>query len=200
MPHVVQRAFVVGVCGLTTLVACGDDGNTEKMDAPGPCWPLPSTPGGEVELGTGDIAWEPMPDTLTIVKNGSQSDAFLQIHSRIRGMPPGNPQDPFDPTNPRTKIGAVVEEINLVLGAGVVCPASIGYVPAPGVDGAYDLQHSLRAGFGTFPPSDANGMHVRITVEVVGSNKLYAKAEKLVLLDIPPTPVDAGVDAPPDAQ
>jgi hypothetical protein len=163
------------------LAGCSDK---EGMPDAGPCWPLPATPGGEVELGTGDIAFEPMPDVLAITKNASQSDPFLPIHSRIRGIPPGNSNDPFDRTNPRTKVSATIADLGLTL--GVDCPASIGYVDAP-ASGSYDLLHSLRIGLGLRPLAEVHGKQAMITVEVVGSNGLYAKAEKLVLLDAPPT-------------
>jgi hypothetical protein len=170
--RVVHSAFGASML----LAACG--GHDAPPDA-GPCWPLKSTPGGQVELGTGEIDFVPMPAMISIIKNGSQSDPFLQAHARIRGIPPGNPDDFFDPRNPKTKVGAVIDELSLVL--GVECPASIGYVPSP-ESGAFDMLHSLRLGFGTFPLDQAMGKQVRITIEVVGSNGLYAKDEKLVTL------------------
>lgn len=162
------------------VAACGDDGGAP--DAEGPCWPLEALSGGSVELGTGDLTFEPMPATLGIISNASQSDPFIEVHARIRGMPPGDPQDPFDPRNPRTKVAAVIEELGLSL--GVECPASLGYVPAPEPD-AFDMLHSLRIGFGFTPLADVTGKQARITVEVVGSNKRYARDEKTVVLMAP---------------
>jgi hypothetical protein len=164
------------------LAACGDDGDGGD-DAAGPCWPLEASPGGEVELGTGEIDFEQMPDVLALVANTSQSDPYIEVHSRIRGMPPGSPDDPFDPKNPRTKVGLVSEELGLTL--GVECPASIGYVASPGVDGAFDMAHSLRIGFGLLPIEQVTGKHARITIEVVGSNRRYARDEKVVVLTTP---------------
>lgn len=158
------------------LASCGGNGGT--VDA-GPCWPLNAKPGGQVELGTGDIDFEPMPAMLSIVMNGSQSDPFLQVHSRIRGLPPGNPDDPFDSHNPKTKVGATIADLGLVL--GVDCPASLGYIPSSEA-GAFDMLHSLRLGFGTRPLDQLSGKQIRITIEVVGSNGLYAQDEKLVTL------------------
>ena len=168
---------------IALLAACGDDDGFVPFPD-GPCWPLEAEPGGQVELGTGDIAFVPMPEMVTIVKNSSQSDPYLQVHSRIRGMPPGSADDPFDPRNPRTKVSMVIEELNLTL--GVPCPGSLGYVPAPEA-GAYDLVSSLRIGFGTFPVGQVSGKRARVTVEVVGSNRLYARDEKLVTLVDPPS-------------
>jgi hypothetical protein len=177
--RVVSSALGAGML----LVSCG--GNEGTVDA-GPCWPLSAAPGGQVELGTGDVTFAPMPATVSIVMNGSQSDPFLQVHSRIRGLPPGNPDDFFDPRNPKTKVGAVIADLGLVL--GVECPASIGYVDSPET-GAFDMLHSLRIGFGTLPLDQVSGKQARITIEVVGSNGLYAKDEKLVTVMAMSTPV-----------
>jgi hypothetical protein len=170
---------------VSVLAACGG-GESEPDAYDGPCWPLPSEPGGEVQMGTGDIAFEEMPDLLVVTSNASQSDPFLMIHSRIRGMPPGNPNDAFDRANPKTKVAADINEGEVVL--ELACPASIGYVPGDSAD-SFDLLHSLRLGFGFgFPLATVDGKQARITVEVVGSNGLYARAEKLVTLSIPPPP------------
>ena len=165
---------------LALLASCGD--NRPPPDS-GLCWPIEAKPGGEVELGTGDITFRPMPATLTIVRNASQSDPYLEVHSRIRGLPPGNPDDPFDLRNPKTKVSAVIDELGLTL--GVECPASLGYVSSPET-GAYDMLHSLRLGFGLYPLDQVSGKQARITIEVVGSNGRYARDEKLVVVMAPP--------------
>jgi hypothetical protein len=174
----VTRATVIA------LLLAGCDGGGKAAPDAGPCWPLTAEPGGEVEIGTGDIAFEPMPEILPVTRNASQSDPFLPIHSRIRGMPPGDPDDPFDRSNPRTKVSATIPDLGVTL--GVDCPASIGYVDAP-VNGSFDLLHSLRIGFGARPLAEVHGKQALVTIEVVGSNGRYAKAEKLVVLDAPPS-------------
>jgi hypothetical protein len=182
---------------LSATAACG--GNHAAQDA-GACWPLDAKPGGSVELGTGDISFQPMPAMLPITADGSQSDPYIELYARIRGMPPGNPEDFFDPTNPHTKMTATIPGVNLTLGE--MCPARIGYVASPEA-GAYDLLHSLRLGIGTFPASELDGQQADLDVEVVGSNGLYAKDEKTVTLTVAVGHgADAGVgtDAgPPDA-
>lgn len=165
------------------LVSCGDHASQGPEAAVGPCWPLDAMPGGQAELGTGDIAFELMPAMLPITRNASQSDPYLQIHSRIHGLPPGDPDDILAPANPRTKVAATIDELGLTL--GVECPASLGYHAAP-EPGAFDLIHSLRIGLGTIPPQQVAGKQVRITLEVVGSNGLYAQDMKLVTLAAPP--------------
>ena len=177
-----MRAERYALGALLLVAACGGDDGGGGDDAGGPCWPLSASPGGQVELGTGEIDFEPMPDVLAVVANTSQSDPYIEVHSRVRGMPPGSPDDPFDPKNPRTKVGLVSDELGLVL--GVECPASLGYVASP-EDGAFDLVHSLRIGFGLFPLEQVAGKHARITIEVVGSNRRYARDEKDVVLMTP---------------
>jgi hypothetical protein len=169
------------LAALALFAACGDDGFVGFPDG-GPCWPIEAKPGGKVELGTGDVSFEPLSDTLTVVHDGSQSDPFVQLHSRVRGMPPGDRDDPFDPRNPRTKVEVVIEALNLTL--GIECPASLGYVPSR-EKGSYDLIHSLRLGFGLYPLDQVSGKQARLTIEVVGSNLVYASDEKTVTLMVP---------------
>jgi hypothetical protein len=176
MSHVRVVCSALGVSLL--LASCGGH-PSQNPDAAGPCWPLDAMPGGQAELGTGDIAFEPMPAMLPVIRNASQSDPFLQIQARIHGLPPGNPDNILDPGNPRTKVGATIDELGLTL--EVECPASLGYVASPEA-GAFDLVHSLRIGLGTTPPAQVAGKQVRITLEVVGSNGLYAQDMKLVTL------------------
>jgi len=187
MPHVrdvtIAPSWTLARIAHLGLVLCAGCGADDAAVPPGPCWPLDAVPGGSVELGTGDIKFAPMPDTVTIERNGTQSDPYLPIHARIRGLPPGDPNDFFDPTNPKTKISASVDDIGLVL--GIDCPASIGYVPSPEPD-AYDMLHSLRIGFGTNALSQIDGKSARLVVEVVGSNGLYARDERIVVLMAPP--------------
>lgn len=173
---------VCSALGAGLLASCGGP-PSQAIDAPpAPCWPLDAMPGGQAELGTGDLTFEPMPAMLPIVTDVSQSDPYLQIYARIRGIPPGNPGDILDPRNPHTKIGAAIDELGLTL--GVECPASLGYVAAPEA-GAFDLVHALRIGTGIIPVGQLAGKQTRITLEVVGSNGLYAQDMKLVTLTIP---------------
>jgi len=164
------------------LAACGGNGSTGSdarvVDA-GPCWPLPSTPGGSVELGTGDIVFEPLGDTLEVISSPAQSDPFFQVHARIRGLPPGDANDIFAPGNPKTKARVDIEALGVSI--GVDCPATLGYA-ASTEPGAFDMVTSLHVGFGLMPIDQVPGKQGRVTVEVVGSDGHYAKAEKLVTL------------------
>jgi hypothetical protein len=170
-------------CGLVVLASCSDNGNI-KLDG-GPCWPLPATPGGQVELGTGELAFQPMPDTLQLTRSGAQRSAYIPINARIRGMPPGNPDDLLDPKNPKTKVSAVLVETGAPLGLAVDCPASMPYVAA-GEPGAYDMLHDLQINLATIDPMDLDSKQATLTVEVVGADGRYAIDQKIVTLIVPP--------------
>lgn len=178
-----RSRFLHGALGASLLLAAcgGDDGQPVDAAPGGPCWPLDAKPGGQVELGTGDLTFMPMPDVLSFISNGSQSDPYLQVHSRIRGLPPGDANDILDPHNPKTKVSAFIGELNLTL--GVECPASLGYM-ASDEAGVFDMVHSLRIGLGTLPYEQVSGKQARITIEVVG-NGLYAMDSKMVTLMTP---------------
>ena len=185
MSHVrVVRGALGGISLLGLLLAACGGHPGQPADAPGPCWPLDAMPGGQAELGTGDITFQPFPAMLPIIRDGSQSDPYLAVHARIHGLPPGNPDDILDPGNPHTKVDATIDELGLTL--GVQCPGSLGYVASPqGGAGAFDLIHSLRIGLGTIPFDQVSGKQVRITLVVVGSNGLFAQDTKMATLMAP---------------
>ena len=174
---VVSGALLIGACG-------GNGGSAPDarvaIDAAGPCWPLPSTPGGEIEIGTGDIAFEALGDTLDVISSPAQSDPFVQVHARIRDLPPGDADDIFAPGNPRTKASLAIESLGVTI--GVDCPASLGYTASAAAPGAFDMVHSLHVGFGLMPIDQVPGKQGRVTIEIVGADGHYAKAEKLVML------------------
>jgi hypothetical protein len=161
------------------LAACGS--SEHAVDAG--CGPLGDTPGAEA--GTGSVAFEPMPGVLPIFNNNSQSDPYVEVHARIRGIPPGNPEDAFDPGNPKTSEVVVVADLGLTLGPDVDHPATLGYVCAPAVD-AYDMIHAIKIGFGQNPLDQVSGKQARITIKIVGANGASASDEKLVTLMVMP--------------
>ena len=168
------------------LAACGGGGGGGHDSAvtppTGPCWPLDAMPGGQVEIGTGDITFEPLADTLPIITSSAQSDPFVQVHARIHDLPPGDPDNLFDPRNPHTKASLEIDGVSMPI--TVECPASIGYVAAPEA-GVFDLKHSLHVGFGLMPIDPFVGKQARVLVEVVGSDGHSARDEKLVTLIAP---------------
>jgi hypothetical protein len=177
-----RSCIALGALGATLgagllLAACGS--NEHVADAG--CGPLGDTP--SAEAGTGSVAFEPMPDVLPVFSNNSQSDPYLEIHARIRGIPPGNPEDAFDPSNPKTSEVVVIADLGLTLGPDVDHPASLGYVCSPAAN-AYDMIHSIKIGFGfgQTPIDQVSGKQARITVKIVGANGTSASDEKLVTL------------------
>jgi hypothetical protein len=169
----VHRALRAGLL----LAACG--GN-ERPAADAGCWPLSDSP--SAQIGTGDVTFEPLPDVLPVIINASQGDPYLQVHVRIHGIPPGDPQDTLASGNPKTMGSVVIPELGRTLGADRP-PATFGYTCSP-EPGAYDLARSLHIGFGfgDNPLDQVSGKQARITVEVIGSNGLSARDEKLVTL------------------
>lgn len=166
---------------VTLLASCTDEPPLEDpYDPNGPCWPLDWEEGGEIELGTGAVDFEPMPGELSAAFGG-QADPYLLVNARIRGIPPGDPNNIFEPTNPRTRANAVIEELGLEIGG--TCPFRVGYRASS--NGAFQLSSALRIGFGTFPLDQVAGKQARITIEVIGANRRHARAEKLVTIVAP---------------
>jgi hypothetical protein len=175
-----RSCIALGALGATLgagllLAACGS--NEHAADAG--CGPLGDTP--SAEAGTGSVAFEPMPDALPVFSNNSQSDPYVEVHARIRGIPPGNPDDAFDPSNPKTSEVVVVAALGLTLGPDVDHPASLGYVCSPAAD-AYDMIHAIKIGFGKNPLDQVSGKQARVTIKIVGANGVSASDEKLVTL------------------
>jgi hypothetical protein len=173
---------------LVCIAACGDDQHA-RLDG-GPCWPLPAKPGGQVTIGTGEVGFQPMPDVVTITRSGGQASAYLPINAQIRGMPPGNPDDFFDPKNPKTKVSATLVDTGAALGVQIDCPASIPYV-ASTESGTYEMLHALRIDLGMTAPEVVANKQAILVVEVVGSNGVYAMDQKQVTMELPPAPPPA---------
>ncbi len=174
---------------LVCAAGCGDDHHV-TLDG-GPCWPLPAKPGGSVMIGTGDFSYEPMPDTLAISRpGGSQAGAYIPINAQITGMPPGNVNDFFDPSNPKTKVSAVLVDGGMPLGVQIDCPASIPYM-ATSEPKTYEMLHALRIDRGMTDPATVANKQATLTVEVVGSNGVYAMDQKTVMMVLPPAPPPA---------
>src|SRR4051812_16527606 len=88
------------------LAACGGNGGVApdaRVDA-GPCWPLPSTPGGAGAPRTADLDVMPLGERREVRRSAARGDPFRRVHARIRDLPPGDADDIFAPGNPKTKV------------------------------------------------------------------------------------------------
>ena len=176
-----RRAGGLGavLAALAAGAGCGD--SHAPPDAPGACWPLTANGGGTVELGTGQLVFEPMPDLVPIVRDSAQAAyPFVEIMARIHGIPPGeNPQNTLDPSHPKTMVTGTVDGFAQTF--GLHCPANKGYVPAA-VAGAYDLAEDVPLAFSGVAISDLAGKQCHIVLDVVGRNGVSGHVEKVVTL------------------
>jgi hypothetical protein len=161
------------------------------IDAPadatmqGPCWPIAtSTPGGEVEVGTGVDEYVAMPDTLPLVY-GVQGGYHITARSRIRGMNPGpRPPEILSLSNPRSKFKAIALEDGAAIG-DTPCPIRIYYNPASDGDGDV-LPSYTEIRFDTaLALEDIVDKQYRVIVEVIDADGKYAKAEKVITATAP---------------
>jgi hypothetical protein len=146
----------------------------------GPCWPIDtSTPGGEVEVGTGVDAYEPMPDSLPLVY-GEQMGYHITARARMRGMNPGpRPSDVLSQLNPRSKFNAIPLDTGVPI-SNTPCPYRIFYEPAPDGDGDV-LPAYIEIRFDTsLVLADIVDKQYRVIVEVIDADGKYAKAEKVI--------------------
>jgi hypothetical protein len=170
------------------LAACGGDPDPVvvppddmmiPIDAPpaGPCWPFDTaTPGGSIQLGTGD-SFVAMPDEVK-VHFGTQLGYDIPVNARVTGMVPGNPNDVLDPINPRTRFRAFFVDTGEPINPAV-CPIRIAYEQKP--SGDFDLSFASAVLFEVGLPEDQIfGRQVRVVVEIIDNNKLYATDEKVV--------------------
>jgi len=179
----------LALCGV--LAACGDnqapstdaplDGPDASIDASirGPCWPVDtSTPGGDVELGTGYDAYRPMPDVLHLVY-GDQGGYHIEARSRVHGMVAGDPANILNPINPRSRFRAFFMDTGEPINP-TVCPVRLAYLPAADGDGLV-LAASIEIRFDTSLTTDQIfDKQYRVIVEVIDADGKYAMAEKVI--------------------
>ena len=166
------HSTVADVATTTDAAEAAEAADAAEMVSPQPCWLDTYTPGGTVELGT-------MPDTVHIAIWG-QGGYVIETHARITAMIPGNADDVLDPTDPRTRFNAYWVETGQPIFVPVRCATRLGYAPSS-VAGSYDMAMGTAVPF-DFGLSDADivGKQVRVVVEVIDANGLYATAEKVV--------------------
>lgn len=198
---------LVALAGCGHNAATSDAGSGSGSDAliSQPCWVDQHTPGGSVALGTGITDYVPMPDMVEL-EYGTQAAGYdLPVNSKIDGLVPGNPDDPLDPINPRTRfhvyfldssgtcdpMNSCTAPADCLNGACLTpinpshCGSRLGYI-ASGSD--YVLGHALAMAFDNgLMQSDLQGKQVIVTVEVVDSVGNYSMDQKMVTLIAPPS-------------
>jgi hypothetical protein len=181
---------------LLALGACGGGGEkpndagledaSQDAKIPGPCWPVESsTPGGEIEVGTGVDEYVAMPDELPLVF-GEQMGYHITARARMRGMDPGTLNDAVDANkrNPRSKFWAIALEDDSQINFGP-CGYRIYYEPAADGDG-YVFPTYIEVRFDTaLQLSDIVDKQYRVIVEVIDVDGKYAKGEKIITARAP---------------
>lgn len=183
---------------IALAAGCSDGGKAREADA-GPAdageldcsWPIDeSSPGGTIEVGTGEDEFQAMPDELQFIR-GTQSGTFLIVNARMKGLEPGNLADFRDPSNPKTRFSATLWDGTRV---GRACPSTQAYKPS-GDAGWYERKTSQILEFLPFEIGEkAFDTMVTLRVEAIDSTGRYAIDEKAVLCAAPEGWADAGVD------
>ena len=155
----------------------GDQGGCDRIE------PSDDDEGdGEVALGTGYEAFEPLDDDIPIIA-GPQGGFHLNLNARVRGLDLGDPDDLLDPENPSTAFGiytAEGERLDID-----TCPVRVGY-RADGDEGVLPRGVSVVfevAGVEELVPLFDGPVLVR--VEVVDSRGRYAADERTIVVRAP---------------
>jgi len=139
-----------------------------------------------LELGTGNVTFEPMMDKTLSLIWGIQGGHHFLVSLRAFGIAPGNPEVRTDPDNPRTVFRALLDGVPIDDGM-----ASYGHAFLPGeVEGAYDLLgHRLVLGV---PCAEVAGATVTIEATVEDSLGIRLSTTQ----DVVATPLDPDTCAP----
>ncbi|MDB4961848.1 MAG: hypothetical protein JWP01_1847 [Myxococcales bacterium] len=177
-----------------TVVVAGCSDQPGAPDARPPCWiPEATTPGGSLELGTGEFGFEPMPDPLRVVY-GSQGGFHMVVNTRVTGMLAGNPSDVNDPGNPRTRFRAFFVDTGVNVN-GAECPIRLAYKPSAGSTQELLVSSAILFEIG-YPEHLIFGREIRIEAEIIDAAGTYARDEKTIRCAAPEgwqSMVDAGV-------
>lgn len=151
----------------------------DAIDAPPqPCWLDTYTPAGTVTLGTGATQYMPMPDMVPL-EYGSQDGFDIPVNAQITGLLGGNPSNPLDPSNPRTRFHGFFTDGSPINPGN--CGIRIGYQ----ADGT--MAHGSAILFDTsLQMCDLFGLQVHIVVEIIDSAGHYATDQKDVICEPPP--------------
>ncbi|MBP6631203.1 MAG: hypothetical protein KBG28_02955 [Kofleriaceae bacterium] len=159
------------LAAMLALAGCGAGDDGGAADAP--------TGPAEVELGTGDLVFEPITTGQDFqVVQGPQGGYHFVVSMRTRGVVAGNPDRLGDPSNPTTSFRAFAA----IGGAAVDLDASSftqGLDPAVGSPGAFEMLGRLLI-LRIADDDELVGMDVRLTVEVTDVAGRSARDERTV--------------------
>lgn len=151
--------------------------------------------GGEVELGTGTLAWEPLADEaeLTIIA-GPQGGHHFIVHARIRDLEPGDQSVPGSEHNPTTGFFAYLADTGEQMDLGLP-PYHLGYGDGDADGFSYLASGRLlilddRAGVAQW-----YGQRVRLRVQVEDERGRRASDERIVIAVEDDNPPDGLADA-----
>lgn len=144
--------------------------------------------GGEVEIGTGYEAFEPLTDDIAII-GGPQGGFHLNLNARVRGLELGDPIDLLDPENPSTVFGIYTAAGGERLDIDT-CPVRVGY-RADGEQGV--LPRGVSVVFEVASVEELVPLFdgpVLVRVEVVDVQGRRAADERTIVVRAPPRPPD----------
>jgi hypothetical protein len=165
----VRRITTFTFLAVTLAASAGCPGGDDLPDAG-------DLPGGEAELGTGTVTFEPLADEQRLgLWTGIQGGYHFVVSSRIRMMAPGNPMDPVTTPSTRFKVfredGTQIDKQN---------PAyRIAYDDTG--DGWYTMPGGRVAQINNSEYPGIIGTRVRIRLEVRDENGVGATDERWVV-------------------
>jgi hypothetical protein len=162
-----------------SIAGCG------ASDEPPPsvCWPEGATPGGEVDLGTGSLAFEPLADgDPLIVVNGPQGGNHVLLHARVRNLEGGDPAERS--TLPYTRFSLFRADGSQIAVAS--CGSQLAY--SEPADDWLSLQYGRFVIVLQAAAAEIVDEEGRAVVEVVDCEGRYATDERTVRLVAEPEP------------
>lgn len=197
------------LAGLSAPACSGGDASPDAghLDGPGPGAPDARplcysgggtpTPGAEVDVGAfrDGVGYAPLEENQELdVYAGNQGGFHFFLHARIRGMSPGDQEQPLE-TQPATWFSMYLEDGTDITLAACVFPLAYEMNES----GDWVLPYSPIVQFSGGQVPGIYGKRVRVKVEVMDGEGRYATDEEWVV-PVPYKEADAGVPEPaPDA-
>lgn len=150
---------------------------------------------GQAMLGTGYSQFEPMPTNLPL-EYGTQLGFDVVVNVQMRGLVPGNPNDIFDPTNPRTRILSYFVDDGRPLNKSANCPFRTGFKAVDAT--TYEMSTGVALIFDTcWRAEHLIGRQIRIKLEMLDAMNGFTTDERVVTMVEPTEPYPSGEGLPP---